>query len=134
MNQAEAFAAITVAAVASDRSFVDAEARLIREQLLRRRPFRSMPLPAFVELFSGLLLRLRDSGWRDLVQEAVPLLQPSQRETAFALAVQLIHSDRKVTAGEAGFLEQLGATLGIPPERSRQIIEVCALLNADCLA
>jgi hypothetical protein len=73
MNQAEAFAAITVAAVASDRSFVDAEARLI-------------------------------------------------------------HSDRKVTAGEAGFLEQLGATLGIPPERSRQIIEVCALLNADCLA
>ena len=41
MNQAEAFAAITVAAVASDSSFVDAEAKLIREQLLRRAPFRS---------------------------------------------------------------------------------------------
>ncbi|MGB5133862.1 MAG: hypothetical protein WBN89_01660 [Prochlorococcaceae cyanobacterium] len=114
MNQAEAFAAITVAAVASDRSFVDAEARLIREQLQSRAPFRSMSLPAFGELFPGLLLGLR--------------------ETAFALAAQLIHCDREVTAGEGDFLEQLAGSLGLAPERSLQIIEVCALLNADCLA
>ncbi|MCP9928642.1 tellurite resistance TerB family protein [Cyanobium sp. CH-040] len=134
MNQAEAFATIPVAAVASDRSFVDDEARLIREQLLRRTPFRSMALPAFGELFSGLLLRLRDRGWQELVQEAAPLLQPSQRETAFALAAQLIHCDRDVTAAEIAFLEQVAGTLELAPERRDQILEVCALLNADCLA
>lgn len=134
MNQPEAFAAITVAAIAADRSFVDDEARLIREQLLRRTPYRSMPLPAFGELFSGLLLRLQTSDWQDLVEEAAPRLQPAQRDTAFALAAQLIHCDREVTAAERGFLEQLAASLEMAPARRDQIIEVCALLNADCLA
>lgn len=101
MNQAQAFAAITVAAVAADRSFVGDEARLIRQQLLLlRTPYKTMPLASFGELFSGLLLRLRDSGWQALVKEAAPLLQPDQRETAFALAAQLVHCDREVSAEE----------------------------------
>jgi hypothetical protein len=133
MNQAEAFASITVAAVAADQAFVGDEARLIREQLLRRSPYRTMPLEAFGDLFSGLLLRLRDGGWQALVREAAPLLQPEQRATAFALAAQLIHCDRQVSAAEEDFLKQLAETLELGRERGRQIVEVCALLNADCL-
>ncbi|MGL6132709.1 MAG: tellurite resistance TerB family protein [Prochlorococcaceae cyanobacterium] len=134
MNQAEAFAAITVAAVAADHSFVRVEAKLIREQLLQRAPYRTMPLPSFGELFSGLLLRLGDIGWQALVREAAPQLQPDQRETAFALAAQLVHCDREVSAEEEAFLEQVAHLLELAPQRSHQILEVCALLNADCLA
>ncbi|MFO8237881.1 MAG: tellurite resistance TerB family protein [Prochlorococcaceae cyanobacterium] len=134
MTPAEAFAAITVAAVAADRDFVTEEATLIREQLLQRSPYRDMTPVAFGELFSGMLLRLRDSGWRALVREAAPVLQGHQRETAFALAVQLIQCDRQVSAAETSFLEELAEILDLAPGRRGQIVEVCALLNADCLS
>ncbi len=134
MNQPEAFAAITIAAVASDGSFVSEEASLIREQLLRRSPYRSMEPLDFGTLFSGLLHRLREVGSRALVQEAAPLLQPPQRETAFALAAELVHCDRHVSEAELAFLEDLAQRLELPVERRRQILEVLALLNADCLS
>lgn len=88
---------------------------------------------AFGELFSGLLLRLRDRSWQALVRDATPMLEPEQRETAFALATQLIHCDRQVREEEQSFLEQLAQTLQLAPDRRDQITEVCALLNADCL-
>jgi hypothetical protein len=134
MTPAEAFAAITIAAVASDGSFVSEEAGLIREQLLRRSPYRSMDPLTFGTLFAGLLHRLRELGSQALVQEAVPLLQMPQRETAFALAAEIAHCDKQVSGEEVAFLERLGHSLELPAERSRQILEVLELLNADCLS
>ncbi|MEO1003998.1 MAG: tellurite resistance TerB family protein [Cyanobacteria bacterium J06638_7] len=134
MNQAEAFAAIPIAAVAADSSFVGDEANLIRDQLLRRSPYQAMAPLAFGELFSGLLLRLRQEGWQALVLEAAPLLQSDQRETAFALAAQLIHCDLQVVEAEQSFLARLAEALELTPGRGAQITEVCALLNADCLS
>ena len=134
LTVAEAFAAIPLAAVCCDADFGSDEARVIREQLLTRQPFRSMQPYAFGLLFSGLLKRYRESSWQDLIAAAAPHLQQDQQETAFALACQLIHCDRAVSVAERQFLDALAAELGLEEGRASQIHEVCDLLNRDSLA
>jgi len=90
LSLAEAFAAIPLAAVCCDQRFAAEEAKLIREQLLTRAPYRSMEPYAFGVLFSGLLGRFRAESWQGLVAEAAPLHEPAHRDTAYALACQLV--------------------------------------------
>jgi len=133
MTAAEAFAAIPLAAVCCDQRFAAEEAKLIREQLLSRAPYRAMEPYAFGLLFSGLLGRLRAESWQGLVMAAAPLLEPAQRETAYALACQLVHCDRSVEPAEREFLVGLAEVLGLDGHRRDQVLEVCELLNRDCL-
>jgi hypothetical protein len=134
LTVAEAFAAIPLAAVCCDTEFGADEARVIREQLLSREPFRRMEPYAFGVLFSALLKRYREDSWQELIHTAAPQLQQEQRETAFALACQLIHCDREVSPPEHLFLSTLAGELGLEKTRADQIQDVCALLYRDCLA
>jgi hypothetical protein len=134
MTAAEAFAAIPLAAVCCDQCFAAEEAKLIREQLLTRAPYRSMEPYAFGVLFSGLLGRFRAESWQGLVAAAAPLLEPAQRDTAYALACQLVHCDRSVEPAERAFLLGLAEALGLDPHRRDQVLDVCELLHRDCLA
>jgi len=117
LSLAEAFAAIPLAAVCCDQRFAAEEAKLIREQLLTRAPYRSMEPYAFGVLFSGLLGRFRAESWQGLVAEAAPLLEPAHRDTAYALACQLVHCDRSVEPAERQFLVGLAEALGLDPLR-----------------
>ena len=131
MTTAEAFAAIPLAAVCCDHSFSKDEARVIREQLLGRSAYRAMEPYRFGLLISDLLRRFREESWQGLIAAAAPKLSPEQQETAFALACQLIHSDREVVPEERAFLEALADQLQLTLERAQQILEVCDLLNRD---
>jgi hypothetical protein len=133
MTAAEAFAAIPLAAVCCDQRFAAEEAKLIREQLLTRTPYRTMEPYAFGLLFSGLLGRFRVESWQGLVAAAAPLLEPAQRDTAYALACQLVHCDRTVEPSEREFLLALAEALDLDRQRRDQVLEVCDLLNRDCL-
>lgn len=133
LTTAQAFAAIPLAATCCDHTFASAEAEVIRQQLLSREVFRSMEPYAFGLLISDLLKRLREEGWQHLIAAAAPQLNPEQQETAFALACQLIHSDREVVAVEREFLVALAGLLALDDSRTRQILEVCAVMHRDCL-
>jgi hypothetical protein len=134
MTPSEAFAAIALAAVACDGSLDRDEARALRLQLEARSPYRERSESAMGELFDGLLSRLRDEGWQSLLETAIPVLSLAQQETALAMAAQLVHCDRVVKPVEREMLESMAAQLTLPPERSRQILEVIHLLNRDSLA
>lgn len=134
MTPSEAFAAIALAAVACDGSLDRDEARALRLQLEARSPYRERSESAMGELFDGLLSRLRDEGWQNLLETAIPVLSVAQQETALAMAAQLVHCDRVVKPVEREMLESMAAQLTLPPERSRQILEVIHLLNRDSLA
>lgn len=133
MTPAEAFAAIPLAAVCSDSSFERQEARILRHQLEPRWPYRTMTPLAIGELVDGLLRRIRHGRWQDLIAEAAKQLTPSQQETAFAIAAQLIFCDRVVTQEEQDFLIHVADELALPEGRARQIVEVLHLLNVDAL-
>jgi hypothetical protein len=131
MTAAEAFAAIPLAAVCCDQHFSKDEAWVIREQLLGRSAYRAMEPYAFGLLISRLLKRFREESWQGLIAAAAPVLSPGHQETAFALACQLIHCDRDVSAAEREFLQALAAELRLNQARAVQILEVCELLHRD---
>lgn len=134
MDQAQAFAAIPLAAICADRQFDRQEADLLRSNLRQRTPYNSMEPLAFAELIDGLLRRLRQDDWEGLIKAAAERLSIDQQETALALATQLVVSDARVTPEEQSLLLQLRANLGVSEPRAMQIHQVFELLHRDCLA
>lgn len=131
---AEAFVAIALAAVACDGDLAALEARALRQSLEYRHPYCTYSDEAMVQLLDRLLLILREQGGDALVEQAVPLLQPAQRETALAVAADLTRADHVETSDERQFLASLATRLGLSEERSATILEVIAVLNSDSLA
>lgn len=134
MTPSEAFATVALAAVACDGSLNKEEAHALRAQLAGRTPFRTASEASMGTLFDGLLSRLRQQGWRELLREAIPLLNAPQQETALAMAAQLVHCDRIVEPEERELLRDLAALMTLPPERSAVILDVIGVLNRDSLA
>jgi hypothetical protein len=133
VNPEEAFAAIPLAAVCCDSSFNHREGQVVRQQLEPRWPYREMTPEALGTLLDGLLMRIREGGWGRMVDEAAAALTPEQRETAFAIATEIIFSNHWVTAEEQRFLSQLAEALPLPTDRARRIIEVFYILKLDAL-
>ena len=131
---AEAFAAIALAAIACDGELTAVEARGLRQQLEYRQPFCQLSHSAMGDLLDRLLGILRSEGWPALVGQAAPLLSPSQRQTALAVAVQLTLADEVKSSDERSFLKTLAQQLEITTERLAQIEEVIGLLHRDSLA
>ena len=134
MHASKAFAAIALAAVASDGSMDGEEARALRGQLDHRTPFATLPEATVGAMFDDLLVILRDQGLETLVASAVTSLNPRQRETALAVAAHLVHSDRTVEPAERDFLDQLCSQLELPEGKAAQILEVIEILHRDSLA
>ncbi len=134
MNPAEAFAAVALAAVACDGVMGHDEARALRGQLECRSPYSERSEESMGRLFDDLLGQLRSHGWRALLTSAIPALSLPQRETALAMAAQLVHCDRLVTAEEMELLREMAALTNLPAERAAQILDVIAVLNRDSLA
>ena len=85
-------------------------------------------------LFDVLLDRLRQEGWRSLLRSAIAELSPLQQETALAMAVHLVLSDRQLDQEEQELLQEMATLLQLPHERSQTIIDVISVLNRDSLA
>ena len=134
MTPAEAFAAVALVAVACDGSLDREEAHALRQQLEARTPYRNLSEASMGAMFDQLLELLRRDGWQGLLQEALPLLSDDQQETGLAMAAQLVHCDRLVQEEELTMLDRMAGQMRLPAERSRQILEVIALLNRDSLA
>jgi len=134
MTPAEAFAALALVAVACDGSLDREEAHALRQQLEARTPYRNLSEASMGALFDQLLDLLRREGWQGLLARALPALSLEQQETGLAMAAQLVQCDRLVQADELTMLERMAAQMALPAERSRQILDVIALLNRDSLA
>jgi len=134
MNKAEAFAALSLAAVACDGALGREEVHALRAILEHRTPFKDQSEQAMVSLFDGLLARLRQSDCDAIAREAVAVLDQQQQETALAVAAELVHSDREVTSDEAAFLDRLCQMVTIPEDKASTICEVVAVLHRDSLA
>jgi hypothetical protein len=133
MTPSEAFAAIGLAAVACDGVLDGDEATMLRQLLEVRSPYRNLGDAVMVPLFDGLLARLQDAGWEDLIAEAAPLLTTAQQETAFAMAALLVHTNRSFKPVEQQMVARLAKLIAVPPERCNQILDVMEVLHRDSL-
>ena len=134
MTDAEAFAAIALAAVACDGTLGRDEAHALRRSLEYRTPYKDRSEKEMAALFDRLLAQLRTAGVERLVDDALPVLTPVQQETALAVAVQLTHADRDVTPEEKHFLNNLTGRLNLPEGRAVMVLEAIMALNRDSLA
>ncbi len=134
MTDAEAFASIALAAVACDGTLGREEAHALRRSLEYRTPYKNRTEQEMGALFDRLLVTLREQGVNQLVTEALPALNPTQQETALAVAVQLTHADRDVSPAEHVFLNQLCDRLTLPDGRAVAVMEAIMALHRDSLS
>ena len=133
MNNAEAFAAIALAAVACDGSLGRDEAHALRSLLEHRSLYADSSEAAMGDLFDALLLQLRDKGVMSLVEAALPVLNTVQQQSALAVACQLVHADRTVSEQESAFLTSLAGQMALPEGEAKMIVLAIEALNRDSL-
>jgi tellurite resistance protein len=126
---AEAFAAITLAATASDGYLSEEEARAISSTLSRMRLFRSYSHDVIIRMFDKLLGILKGDGIDVLFNAAKDSLPNDLREAAFAVATDLVLSDGIVSQEERDFLNDLYQSLGISSDIATQIVQVMLIKN-----
>lgn len=129
LSSAEAFAAITLAATASDTYLSDEEARGISSALSRMKLFRSYSNDVINRMFDKLLGILRREGIDTLFNIAKESLPYDLREAAFAVATDLVLADGVVTQEEQEFLNDLYQALGISGDVATQIVQVMLIKN-----
>jgi uncharacterized membrane protein YebE (DUF533 family) len=129
LSPAEAFAAITLAAIAMDGYLPEDEARCISTVLSRSSLFRNYTNELMNRLFEKILSILRRDGMNVLFDAAKESLTQELREAAFAVATDLLLSERIVTEEERYFLNDLYQALGIPTEVAVKIVQVMSLKN-----
>ncbi|MAR06634.1 MAG: hypothetical protein CL862_05995 [Cyanobium sp. NAT70] len=133
MNNQDAFAAIALAAVASDGTLGREEAHALRRQLEHRSLYKTCSEAAMGDLFDRLLRLLRENGVPGLIEQALPTLSLLQQESALAVAAHLVHADRKVTEEEAQFLTDLAEKVDVPNDQAVMIVRSIEALNRDSL-
>ena len=129
MGSAEALASIAMVAIAADGYMAEQEGQAMTMLLSRMSLFSSYSSDALNYLFDLLLDRLKQEGPGILVSEAKAALSQELRETAFAIATDLVLSDRTVTPQEQAFLEDLYRILDIPSTTAQQIVQVMTIKN-----
>jgi len=127
----QAFAAISLAALACEKEMDRDEVRVLKEQLLSRPSYAAMGDGDLSEMFQGLLADLRRFGIDSIVRAAVPLLSQHQRESSVAVVTQLLLSDGPLSSDEQIFLDSLAPLMGIEAQRLSAIVDVIALLFSD---
>ncbi|PZV03263.1 MAG: Tellurite resistance protein TerB [Leptolyngbya sp.] len=129
MGTAEALASIALVAIAADGYLADQEGQDMTMLLSRMALFSSYSKEAVHHLFDMLLTRLKTEGPGVMVAQSKAVLPQELRETAFAIATDLVLSDRTVTPQEQAFLEDLYRILEIPSPLAQQIVQVMTIKN-----
>ncbi|NJN29608.1 MAG: tellurite resistance TerB family protein [Synechococcales cyanobacterium RM1_1_8] len=129
LSSPEAFAAIALAAVASDGYLSEEEAQSIPFILSHMQLFKAYSDDMMRRLFDKLLARLQHSGVEALVVSAKDSLEPDLRETAFTVATDLVLADGVVTEEEETFLQDLQGKLGIDSDLAQQVVRVMTIKN-----
>jgi len=129
LSPAEAFAAITLAATATDGHLSSDEARCISSTLSRMKLFKTYPNDLMNRLFEKILSILQHDGMNSLFNAAKESLPQDLREAAFAVSTDIVLADGVVTEEEKNFLTDLHQALGVSSEIAVQIMQVILIKN-----
>ncbi|MBD1939845.1 tellurite resistance TerB family protein [Microcoleus sp. FACHB-68] len=129
LSRAEAFAAIALAAIASDGYFTNTETRTIFLVLSRMKLFEGYSELQIKSVLDNLLQFLKQHGTEAFVNSAKEFLSPELQATAFAVSVDLVLSDGVLHKKEEKFLADLQHVLGVSDETADQLIHAMLIKN-----
>lgn len=127
LNPSEALTAISVLAVAADGQISEEERQTLAANHIRL--FSSYSAEHFQELFKKVLNLSRQYSPAQVFLAAKNALNPQLRETAFAIAADLVLVDGIFTQEEKEFLVELAEALEISDEIGKKIIKVMTIKN-----
>ncbi|MCD1294241.1 Tellurite resistance protein TerB [Methanocella sp. CWC-04] len=125
----EAFTGVVLAAVASDGSISQEEGVGVISALSRMKMYRGYNEPQMKNLLEKAANTLKKQGPGAIMIAAKETLNQELRESAFAVAADLILADGVVEDEEKKFLDELQKVLGVPDDLALKIAEVMVIKN-----
>ncbi|MCA9175013.1 MAG: tellurite resistance TerB family protein [Planctomycetales bacterium] len=125
----EAFAGVLLCASACDGHIADEEAQTLFNVLSKKRLYERLSSHQFGGMMDRLMGALKKSGPGKLLDKCLPAVPPELRETAFAVAVDIVLADGVVEDDEKTFIDDLMVKMEIDPRRAKTIVQVMAYKN-----
>jgi len=129
LNKEEAFAAVSLAAIAADGEITADEARGLVTSLLRMKLFANYNDKQISAMFNKLTGIIKREGVGALVTSSKEVLSAELRETAFAVAADLTLADGVLAKDEKDILSKIQESLIISEDTAVNIIEVMLIKN-----
>ena len=129
LNEPEAFAAVAVAAIASDGNISPEEVQHTVANLSTLQLFRGYNIRDLGKTLDKVADLLRRRGPAPLIEAVKVTLSQEHLETAFFIAADLVLADGVVEAEEKKFLEELQRTLQIDDATALKIVDVVIIKN-----
>ncbi|MEM9772516.1 MAG: tellurite resistance TerB family protein [Cyanobacteria bacterium P01_D01_bin.73] len=129
LSPAEAFTAVLTTAMAADGYASDEELRMLRDNLFSMQLFKPLDDEARLHMLERVLKLLENPGPEALLVEARSVLKAELRETAFAMAADMVTSDGCLADEEQSYLDRLRETLDIQQDMADLLITAMGVKN-----
>jgi hypothetical protein len=126
----EALVSLLIAAARADGTVSAHEANSIEHIVAGMQLFRDHRGAALHKVFASASQRVKDDGVPWVVEAAAAIIPKELRTTAFALAIDLMLSDGRLTPREERFADDLRTLLSVDPETATRTIDVLRTKNA----
>ncbi|OPY30914.1 MAG: Tellurite resistance protein TerB [Methanomassiliicoccales archaeon PtaU1.Bin124] len=129
LTKEEAFAAVSLAAIAADGVITEEEANGLVISLIRMKMFRGYNGNQMNAVLSKDINIIKKEGLNALIGKAKESLPQDLCETAFAVATDLALADGEIANEEKEILQKIQVALGVPEDKAVNIIEVMLVKN-----
>ncbi|HVM44689.1 MAG TPA: tellurite resistance TerB family protein [Candidatus Thermoplasmatota archaeon] len=129
LSEQEGLAGIALAAIASDGMITQEEAAGLGTTLSRMKLYAGMSDRDVNKVFEKLIKLARSEGVDTLLRLSSDAVRPELKQTAFAVAADLLMADGDVAAEEKRFLEKIQRSLGVEDDAALKIVEVMSIKN-----
>ena len=129
LTEAEGMAGIALAAIASDGMITEEEAAGLGTTLSRMKVYGGMSNRDVNKVFEKLIKVARAEGVDKLLELSSGAVRAELKQTAFAVAADLLMADGHVAPEEKKFLEKIQHSLAVTDEVALKIVEVMSIKN-----
>lgn len=129
LNAQESFIGVTLAAVAADGNINQDELQGVFTALYRMKMFKGVNEKQMKEMFERVASVIKKQGAGAIMTSANETLTPEMKETAFAVAADLVLADGVVEDEEKKFLDELQKALCVNESLAVKIAEVLVVKN-----
>ncbi|MFA5861446.1 MAG: tellurite resistance TerB family protein [Candidatus Thermoplasmatota archaeon] len=129
LTEPEGMAGIVLCAVAADGVITEEESAGLGTTLSRMSIYSSMSNRDMNKIFEKLIKIVRTQGVEQLMTLSAAAISPKLKQTAFAVATDLLFADGVVAPEEKRFLEKIQKSLDVSDDLAVKIVEVISIKN-----
>jgi tellurite resistance protein len=130
LSPQEAFVSLLIASARADGSVSAHEANSIEHIVAMMQLFRGHSHEGLQKVFATAADRIKEHGVPSVVQAAIAVLPKELGATTFAVAIDLMLSDGRLSPKEETFADELRTLLNVERDTAARILEVLLVKNA----